>query len=117
MTTATARLWTKKLDTLGETLRAEADADPARWAWYQMPRGALVSCYAGNRPDPVYGKRGTVFRIARKPAPANAIARRQWKLEVEIFLGHLKLTDWQVEHADEGGVAAVFVLPPNPTLL
>lgn len=110
------RLWTEKLAELGPTLRGEADADPTRWAWRSMPRGAMVALYAGDMPDPVYGRRGAVWRIARKPAPTDEKGRKAWAKEVETFLAHLGIEGWQVDSADEPGVSAVFVSPPPPEL-
>lgn len=96
------------------------------WAWYMLPRGAMVAM----RVDPRTFKKQ--LRIARRSVARSSLNR--WAVEIETFLKELDCADWvqletHVDAAARGGEdepvrAKVWVLyeepaplgsPPKPT--
>lgn len=105
---ASARLWTGVLRDLGALLREEAAARPHKWAWRQLPRGAVVAC----RIHPDY--RVLQFRIARETKPTLR-GRTLWANELKVFGRHLGIEGWQMTEADSeaGGIEALFLAPED----
>jgi len=102
--------WSGTLDELWPVLRKQAyeiaAATPPgqeRWAWFVLPRGALVALRI--RPD--FRKE---LRIARGERPDTADAKLRWEREIETFLKHFGCERWQrVDEPESRGVAARFI--------
>ena len=102
----TDRTWTGSLAELRDPLTAEAWRLQGGWAWYLMPRGALVALRV--RPEDFRKE----FRIARKEAPADEAAAAKWYQEVAVFAKHLGCEGWKPTLTP--GKAEVFLLEPEP---
>lgn len=102
--------WAGTLEELWPVLRKEAyrlapETPPGqeRWAWFVLPRGALVALRI--RPD--FRKE---LRIARGERPDTADAKLRWEREIETFLKHFGCERWQrIDEQASRGVAVRFV--------
>lgn len=102
-------LWTGGLLALSAQLQHEARLRAPRWAWRRLRGGACVSC----RVHPEH--QVLQVRIARVDRPGLK-AQPKWEQEIQTFIRYLGLAGWQradVELTDAGGVAALFLAPPE----
>ena len=83
-----AHRWTGNLIDLGKALRKEAFAKKGLgWAWYVLPRGAMVAMMA--RDD-----MRRVLRVSRRVAPTTPDGWVKWRSEVGVFRKHLDCDLW-----------------------
>jgi len=101
--------WAGPLEELWSVLRKEAyriapdtPAGQERWAWFVLPRGALVALRI--RPD--FRKE---LRIARGERPETADAWLRCEREIETFLEHFGGRWQRVDEQASRGVAVRFV--------
>lgn len=95
------RVWTSSLRDLHRNLLKEGRSRPGTWAWYQLPRGALVAynlLAAVEMPTPTgpVTRAGEVFRIARRGLPTGDRAKAGWAREIGVFLDAFNAKEWEL---------------------
>jgi hypothetical protein len=109
-----SRIWRGSLPDLFAKLVMRAAELGGRWAWYALPRGAIVSLRR-------VGAAGALeLRIARGETPATAEGLRAWEVELGVFLRYFGGRDaWEPITLEDPvlvgtGIAAAFRAKPVP---